>query len=46
MKKRIFETVNDMSAIDKMTNAEVKDVKGGKKVHVEGGLNIKISNLQ
>lgn len=46
MKKRVFKTVNDMSAIDKMTNAEVNDVKGGKKVKIEGGLNIKISNLQ
>lgn len=46
MKKKVFKTVNDMSAIDKMTNVEVNNVKGGSKVHVEGGLNVKISNLK
>lgn len=43
MKKKELSKVNDMLLIDRMTNTEVNQVKGGK-WKVEGTLSFKISN--
>lgn len=45
MRKKNLKNGNEMSLIDKMTNAEINNIKGGK-WKVEGSLNIKISNAQ
>lgn len=45
MKKKEFKKMNDMTLMDRLTHAEVNNIKGGK-VKVEGNLNIKISNCK
>lgn len=47
MKKKEFKKMNDMVLIDRLTNTEVNQIKGGKtKWKVEGSLNVKVSNLK
>lgn len=45
MKKKDLKKMNDMGVIDKLTNVEVNQIKGGK-LKVEGNLGLKISNLK